>query len=79
MKRFHQSSIKRKLTSVIMVTSCVALLLACSAFLIYEWSSLRNDMASQMSTLAEITQKVAPQISISIVPMRPEASVKFKQ
>jgi signal transduction histidine kinase/CheY-like chemotaxis protein len=57
MTRFHQSSIKRKLTSVIMVTSCVALLLACSAFLIYEWSSFRNDMVSQMSLLADVTAK----------------------
>jgi signal transduction histidine kinase/CheY-like chemotaxis protein len=54
---FHKSSIKRKLTSVIMVTSCVALLLACSAFLVYEWSAFRSDMVSQMSTLADITGK----------------------
>lgn len=59
MTRFHQSSIKRKLTSVIMLTSCVALLLACSAFLIYEWSSLQHDLVSQMSTLAEITARIS--------------------
>ena len=57
MTLFAHSSIKRKLTSIIMLTSCIALLLACSAFVIYERSSFRNDLVSQMSTLAEITAK----------------------
>src|SRR5213593_4956779 len=57
MKLFQQSSIKRKLTAIIMLTSCVALLLACAAFLLYERASFRSDLVSQMSTLAEITGK----------------------
>ena len=57
MTLFAHSSIKRKLTSIIMLTSCIALLLACSAFVIYERSSFRKDLVSQMSTLAEITAK----------------------
>jgi len=57
MTRFQHSSIKRKLTSIIMLTSCIALLLACCAFLIYERSSFRSDLVLQMSTLAEIAVK----------------------
>ena len=57
MKLFQQSSIKRKLTAIIMLTSCVALLLACAAFLLYERASFRADLVSQMSTLVDITGK----------------------
>jgi signal transduction histidine kinase/CheY-like chemotaxis protein len=57
MKFFRQSSIKRKLTLVIMVTSCVALVLACVAFLLYERASFHADLVAQMSTLAEVTGK----------------------
>ena len=54
---FATSSIKRKLTSVIMLTSCIALLLACGAFVIYERFSFRDDLVSQMSALANVTGK----------------------
>ena len=57
MNFFQHGSIKRKLTAIIMLTSCVALLLACAAFLLYERASFRSDLVSQMSTLAEITGK----------------------
>jgi len=57
MAPFKQSSIKRKLTSIIMLTSCIALLLACAAFVIQEFSSFRNNLVSQMSTLAQIVAK----------------------
>src|SRR2546423_15393269 len=57
MTLFAHSSIQRKLTSIIMLTSCIALLLACTAFVIYERSSFRNDLVTQMSTLADITGK----------------------
>src|SRR5438128_10977605 len=55
MTLFAHSSIQRKLTSIIMLTSCIALLLACGAFVIYERSSFRTDLVSQMSTIADIT------------------------
>ncbi len=51
----QHSSIQRKLTLIIMATSCVALLMACTAFVLYERVSFRRDLVSQMSTLAEIT------------------------
>src|SRR5437870_12574518 len=54
MTPFKQSSIKRKLTSIIMLTSCIALLLACAAFVIHELSSFRSNLVSHMSTLDEI-------------------------
>jgi signal transduction histidine kinase/DNA-binding response OmpR family regulator len=55
MMPFRQSSIKRKLTSIIMLTSCIALLLACAAFVIQELFTFRNNLVSHISTLAEIT------------------------
>ena len=48
-------SIKRKLTSVIMLTSCAALLAACGAFVGYELLTYRKTMVQELSTLAEIT------------------------
>src|SRR5207245_3567807 len=55
MTPFKQSSITRKLTSIIMLTSCIALLLACAAFVIHELFSFRSSLVSHMSMLAEIT------------------------
>src|SRR5437879_6332418 len=57
MTRFKQSSIKRKLTWIIMLTSCIALLLACAAFVIYELFSFRSNLVSELSTLADFTGK----------------------
>ena len=48
-------SVKRKLTSVIMLTSSVALLAACGAFVGYELLTYRKTMVQELSTLAEIT------------------------
>jgi len=47
-------SISRKLKLVIMVTTSVALLLACAAFVAYDLISARRSMASDLSTLAKV-------------------------
>ena len=54
---FRNLSIKRKITSVVMLTSCIALLLACAAFVTYELFTFRSTMVLEMSILAEITGK----------------------
>jgi len=54
---FRNLSIKRKITSVVMLTSCIALLLACAAFVGYELLTFRATMVSEMSALAGITGK----------------------
>ncbi|HWX18554.1 MAG TPA: PAS domain S-box protein [Candidatus Binatia bacterium] len=54
MKLFQQASLQRKQTFIIMVTSGVALLLACLAFATYEVITFRRAMISNLSTLAEI-------------------------
>ena len=54
MTRFKQISIKRKLTSIIMLTTCIALVLACAAFVTLELLTFRRNLVSEMSTLAEI-------------------------
>jgi len=47
-------SIRRKQTLIIMLTSAVALLLACAAFLTYDALSFRAEMVRNASTTAEI-------------------------
>jgi len=54
---FRNLSIKKKITSVVMLTSCIALLLACAAFVGYELLTFRATIISEMSTLAKITSK----------------------
>src|SRR5438132_1062383 len=52
---FKDLSIQSKLTTTTMLTSCIALLLACAAFVAYELISFRNNLVMELSTLAEIT------------------------
>jgi len=47
-------SIKRKLMLIVMLTSSVALLLACAAFVTYELITFRRTMVRHVSTLADI-------------------------
>jgi len=47
-------SIKRKLTIIIMVTSEIALVLACIAFIIYDRITIKASMAHDLTILAEI-------------------------
>ena len=57
MRSFKDRSIQSKLTSIIMLTSCIALLLACAAFVGSEVFTFRSNLVSEISTLAEITGK----------------------
>ncbi|MEW6126214.1 MAG: response regulator [Acidobacteriota bacterium] len=51
---FRNLSIKRKLNLIIMITSSVALLVACIAFLAYDLLSFKREMANRLSAQAEI-------------------------
>ena len=55
MKFFKDLSIKRKMTWIIMLTSCIALLLACAAFVTYELFTFRSNLVQELTTLAEVT------------------------
>src|SRR5258706_10439183 len=46
--------IKRKLTIIIMATSCLALILACAAFVTYEQMTFRRTMVRDLSITAQI-------------------------
>ena len=52
MKLLRSSSIQRKLTAVILATSCLALALACAGFVVYQRASFRATMISELSALA---------------------------
>jgi signal transduction histidine kinase/CheY-like chemotaxis protein len=51
---FRDISIKRKMIGIIMATSTVALMLACSAFLAYELVTYRRTATQELTTLAQI-------------------------
>ncbi len=53
-RRFRGASIQRKQTLVIMLTSCVALMLACAGFITLEIISFRSAMVQNLTTLAGI-------------------------
>jgi signal transduction histidine kinase/DNA-binding response OmpR family regulator len=53
MKWFRNLSIQRKLAAVILATSCLALALACAGFAVYQRSSFRATMISELSALAD--------------------------
>ena len=48
-------TIKRKLTSIIMLTCIAALLLAGMVFIVWQWTSFRHTMARNLSIQAEMT------------------------
>ena len=52
MRLFHNVSIKRKQMLIIMLTSTVALLLACAGFVVYELETFRQEMKRHLSDLA---------------------------
>jgi signal transduction histidine kinase/CheY-like chemotaxis protein len=54
MRAFRDISIKRKMIGIIMATSTVALMLACSTFLAYELVTYRSTVTQQLTTLAQI-------------------------
>jgi signal transduction histidine kinase/DNA-binding response OmpR family regulator len=53
MRAFGDLSISRKLTAITMLTSSVALIVASCAFLVYDVKSFKEDMAANLSLLAE--------------------------
>jgi len=53
MRSFRNLSIQRKLATVILGTSCLALALASVGFTLYERASYRVEMIRQLSTLAD--------------------------
>src|SRR2546427_8563902 len=55
MRSLHDIPIRRKLRLIIMLTSSVALLLACAGFITYEWVTFRGVMTRNLRTLAEVT------------------------
>jgi signal transduction histidine kinase/CheY-like chemotaxis protein len=54
MPRLADAPIKRKLTAITMITSGVALLLACFAFVAYEMIAFRADMTGNLASIAAI-------------------------
>ena len=54
MGRFKDLSINRKLSLIITLTSVIALLLACAAFVTYDWFNSRQALVRRVQTLAEI-------------------------
>src|SRR2546428_7913613 len=55
MTAFQKLSIKSKIMTIVMLTSCIALLAACVAIVTYEWFSFRTNLVLEISSLAEIT------------------------
>src|SRR5439155_21569506 len=54
MRLLRDVSLKRKLLAIIMLTSSVALLLACAAFVAYELVEFRNDLVADLTVKAEV-------------------------
>ena len=54
MRRFRDLSIKRKLMLIILLTSCLALLVACVAFILHARVTYRIALSNDRATLAEI-------------------------
>ena len=54
MRLLQNVSIQRKQMLVIMLTSTVALLLACTGFVTYEMAAFRREMTGNLSTLAQV-------------------------
>jgi signal transduction histidine kinase len=54
MRRLMNMSIRRKLTLLMLLTSVVALLLACGSFLTYDVATFRRKLALELSVLADV-------------------------
>jgi two-component sensor histidine kinase len=52
--RLRDVSIRHKMLAIIMLTSSVALLLACCAFAAYDWFSIRESMVHRLATIADV-------------------------
>ena len=58
MRSLGNLSIKRKLTWIIMLTSGIALLLACLAFIVYDRVTFKDSMVRDLMTMAEGIQTI---------------------
>src|SRR5947199_157940 len=67
MTRFKQSSIKRKLTWIIMLTSCAALRLACGAFVIHELFFLRSDLTQMYLRIRQYVEIASAVLVLSLI------------
>lgn len=54
MGRLRDISIRHKMLAVIMLTSSIALLLACGAFAAYDWFSTRESLVHRLTTMADV-------------------------
>ena len=59
MRRLRDFPIRHKLMAIIMLTTGFALLLACSAFVVYEWIAFRRAAAREFSTIAQLVSENA--------------------
>jgi len=55
MRRLERLSVRQKLTAIILLTSSVGILLACTVFAIYDAVTFLRTLASDLGTVAEIT------------------------
>jgi two-component system, sensor histidine kinase and response regulator len=54
MPSFRDLSIRRKLTLIVMITTCTAILLACGAFFAFDIHTLRQSRVRDLDTLADV-------------------------
>src|SRR5689334_12430945 len=57
MSLFRNLSIKRKIMTIVMLTSCIALVAAGAAIVAYSFANSRANLVGEISTLADITAK----------------------
>ncbi len=76
MRGFRDLSIRHKLTAIIMVTSSVALLVACAAFAVYDWITFRRAIARDLSAVAEM---VAANSSAAVAFHDPDSAKQILQ
>ena len=55
MRRLEQLSVRQKLTAIILLTSSVGILLACTVFAVYDAVTFLRTLANDLGTVAEIT------------------------
>src|SRR5437879_117793 len=59
MPSFRDLSIRRKLTLIVMITTCTAILLACGAFFAFDIHTLRQSRMHDLETLAEVLGSIS--------------------
>jgi hypothetical protein len=52
-------SIRRKLIAIIMMTTCIAILLACVCFVVYEVRAFRKTTERDLSTIAQLISETS--------------------